>query len=1181
MNSYNIIKGFSISLKRISLILALLWTVFLSTSLFYNVYKVNQETFQIVNLQASISQEKDILFRNWVANYGGVYVPIDEKTQPNSNLAHIPERDITTPSGKLLTLVNPAYMTRLLYEFGLEKTELRRNLTSLRPIFSGNVPDPWEKKALKSFELGSLEISGIDTIDGEEYYRLMRPLLTEKECLKCHAQQGYKVGDIRGGITISVPMKPYRNLSTATISRFSFVHLIVWLIGLGGILIGYFSLNKSDRKRNKAEVELLQLNQGLENRVKERTIEVANALQLIESILESAGDGIYGLDLDGNATFVNQKAAGLLGYAKEELLGEVMHANHHHHKQDGSEYPREECPIYSAFKDGLTHTITNEVFWRKDGTPFYVEYTSTPIFEDGKSSGAVVVFQDITERKKAEDKIKKANRVYAVLSNVNQTIVRVKDKQTLFNEACKIAVDDGKFRMAWIGLVDEQTNKVKSVSSSGFEDDYLKTINLDLSVERYSKGPTGRAITTGVHCVANDIENDPEMIPWRENALRQGYKSSAAFPIKVFGKTTGAFMLYSDEQFFFDEAEVKLLDEMAMDISFAIEFLETEIKRKLSEEKLHDAIERFNRLVSSLNDVVWTASIDGSEIIDVNDTFENIYGISLDEFKANPKLWFEMVHPDDKHIAEVSGKELFEKGKAESEYRIIKPDGTVVWLLDRKSLIYDESGKLIQIGGIAKDITERKIAEEATISSEFRYRRLFESAKDGVLILDAETGNIVDVNPFMVEMLGYSRELFIEKTIWEIGFFKDIIMNQDKFLELQKNEYVRYEDLPLETADGRILDVEFISNVYLVNDKKVVQCNIRNITERKAADKLIITQRDLGTKINSITKLDELYTVSIDALQSVTGMECGGIYLFDKKKQCLDLVYSKGLSEKYLSVTSHYEAGSDNVQLVKTGKPVFAEFDEFPVTYNNIKHDEKLESVFVLPLVYKEGVIGSINLASQKKVMLSIYLQKGVEAIATLISNAYGRIQNEKEIRNMNVELEDKVEERTEQIAEINRNLYKEIEERKLTETQLILQSTALNAAANAIVITDSDGHIEWVNTAFKKLTGYTIEEVKGKNPNILKSGKHDDVFYKNLWHIILAGKVWHGEIINKRKDGNEYTEEMTITPLKDEKGEIVRFIAIKQDISRRKKIETGLEETRKELAVIKITADEVLTQRQ
>ena len=129
----------------------------------------------------------------------------------------------------------------------------------------------------------------------------------------------------------------------------------------------------------------------------------------------------------------------------------------------------------------------------------------------------------------------------------------------------------------------------------------------------------------------------------------------------------------------------------------------------------------------------------------------------------------------------------------------------------------------------------QKIAE-TLIASETRYRRLFETAKDGIIILDADTGMIMDVNPFLIEKLGYSKEQFLEKEIWEIGFLKDIIANKDKFSELQQNKYVRYEDLPLKTADGKQINVEFVSNVYLVNNHKVIQCNIRDITERKRTE---------------------------------------------------------------------------------------------------------------------------------------------------------------------------------------------------------------------------------------------------------------------------------------------------------------------------------------------------------
>ena len=149
---------------------------------------------------------------------------------------------------------------------------------------------------------------------------------------------------------------------------------------------------------------------------------------------------------------------------------------------------------------------------------------------------------------------------------------------------------------------------------------------------------------------------------------------------------------------------------------------------------------------------------------------------------------------------------------------------------------------------LSTDIYKFKNVEEELRVSEIRYRRLFESAKDGILILDADTGKIVDVNPFLIDLLGFSHEQFVEKFIWEIGAFKDIISNYDKFLELQKKEYVRYHNLPLETHTGRKINVEFISNVYLANNKNVIQCNIRDISQRIKIEAELIEAKEKAEK---------------------------------------------------------------------------------------------------------------------------------------------------------------------------------------------------------------------------------------------------------------------------------------------------------------------------------------------
>lgn len=155
------------------------------------------------------------------------------------------------------------------------------------------------------------------------------------------------------------------------------------------------------------------------------------------------------------------------------------------------------------------------------------------------------------------------------------------------------------------------------------------------------------------------------------------------------------------------------------------------------------------------------------------------------------------------------------------------------------SPIKDTEGRLIGISKVMRDITEKRETDRFLLASELRYRRLFESAQDGILILDAETGIVDDVNPALMTLLGCSHEQLMGKSAWELGFFKDVVANENKFAELREKEYVRYENMPLETASGLRIDVEFISNVYLVNGAKVIQCNIRDVTARKRAEEAV------------------------------------------------------------------------------------------------------------------------------------------------------------------------------------------------------------------------------------------------------------------------------------------------------------------------------------------------------
>jgi two-component system, cell cycle sensor histidine kinase and response regulator CckA len=624
-------------IKSYILFAALVWTVISGLSLLWNISYTDKQTLARAYVMARLAFEKDMSFRIWVTNHGGVYVPVTDDTTPNPYLL-VPDRDVTTRSGNL-TLMNPSYVMRQYYENFEKKGGVRGHITSLKPLRPENKPDPWEEETLLSFKAGKKEAKIIQTLNGEEYVRFMKPFMVAKGCLKCHGTQGYKEGDIRGGISVSVPMAPLRHLERQQIIMLSVVHTLLWLLGLSGIIVFGRIILKSELQRSKTEeslvrahretstvlesisdslfvlnndMEVIYFNQAaektlgrkreevigrklfdvfpeargtifedkytealtnktslsfetyfgippysnwydvrvyanpegisvyfqiiterklaeealleaenkfrsfseqalagiyliqdglfkyvnprfaqmfgytveeclempfknlvfpedltkVEEQVRRRTsgeiqfvhytfrglkkngeifyveiygsasiykgkpaalgtildiTEFKQAEEMVarlhhqnELILNAAGEGIVGLDIHGIHTFVNPAAARMLGYAADELIGMHSHTALHYRKADGSLYPEEDCPIYAAYRDGSVHRITEEIFWRKDGTSFPVAYTSTPVIEGETIIGAVVNFRDMTEQRKLEAQLLLSQKLEAI-----------------------------------------------------------------------------------------------------------------------------------------------------------------------------------------------------------------------------------------------------------------------------------------------------------------------------------------------------------------------------------------------------------------------------------------------------------------------------------------------------------------------------------------------------------------------------------------------------------------------------------------------------------------------------------------------------------------------------------------------------------------------------------------------
>ncbi|MBI4843405.1 MAG: DUF3365 domain-containing protein, partial [Nitrospirae bacterium] len=352
-------------------------TVSLSASLAWNIIQQEKSAFESARIYARTALEKDILYRRWNTLLGGVYAEVSDNTPPNPYLDKIVnERDIKTFSGKELTLINPAYMTRQVHELGKKENGVLGHITSLKPIRLENAPDAWEKRALLAFEKGEAEVSSIETLNGKEYMRLMHPLITEEGCLQCHESQGYKKGDIRGGISVSVPMEPLRTVYGRNFKALLFGHIFLWLCGVAAIYAGYRLRNEVEKSRREAEEKLL------------------NAAEEWRLTFDSITDLVSVHDSDYRIVKCNKAFADFFNKKPEELIGmhcyEVVH---------GLDSPFSGCPHKEMLESGRAET--KEIFNSKLG--LHLMTTASPVFKDGELKGSVHYIKDISESKKLEN----------------------------------------------------------------------------------------------------------------------------------------------------------------------------------------------------------------------------------------------------------------------------------------------------------------------------------------------------------------------------------------------------------------------------------------------------------------------------------------------------------------------------------------------------------------------------------------------------------------------------------------------------------------------------------------------------------------------------------------------------------------------------------------------------------
>jgi eukaryotic-like serine/threonine-protein kinase len=431
--------------------------------------------------------------------------------------------------------------------------------------------------------------------------------------------------------------------------------------------IAVASIAKNITSLRQAEAELKSLNRDLEAKVEERTSELAKAEERSRLLLESTQDGIFGVDTDGVVTFVNSSAARMLVFQREEILGKSIHSLVHHSHKDGTLNPIEQCPMCHAYTKGTSSTVDDEVLWRKDGASFDVEYTSMPIRQDDVIIGAVVVFRDISERKKAEEAVRQAEEE-----------LRASEKRFR-----------GYFEHSQIGMA------VTSPDRGWLEVNAQLRQMLGYDLDEL------RQMTWAEFTHPDDLEADLEH-----------FGSMLAGDIDNY--TMDKRFVRKDGEVVYTNIAVSCVRDEAGSVDLVLASLLDITERKQAELALKDNEERLDLALKATKMGLWDVDTRTDRLV-INDEWARMLGYRREEIPERLEEWSRRLHPDDaEYAADMYRKYVEERAPFyEMEFRMQAKDGSYRWILSMgKAARWDTEGNPERVIGTHLDITERKQAEQ-------------------------------------------------------------------------------------------------------------------------------------------------------------------------------------------------------------------------------------------------------------------------------------------------------------------------------------------------------------------------------------------------------------------------------------------------------------------------------------